>query len=145
MYLASDVGTLIDQLKYFTTLVVIIIGIVALIIAFLVFSWNKQLEKMVVARTAQLKNANDSLACAVETQVISNLLDNAIKFAKEIATTTTSGNVAVSVLSEPEKFGDDNDNDNKKEVVISVKDTDTGTGIDPEIFPKLFSKFATKS
>ncbi len=48
-------------------------------------------------------------------------------------------------LSEPEKFGDDNDNDNKKEVVISVKDTDTGTGIDPEIFPKLFSKFATKS
>ncbi len=97
MYLASDVGTLIDQLKYFTTLVVIIIGIVALIIAFLVFSWNKQLEKMVVARTAQLKNANDSLACAVETQVISNLLDNAIKFAKEIATTTTSGNVAVSV------------------------------------------------
>ena len=145
MYLASDVGTLIDQLKYFTTLVVIIIGIVALIIAFLVFSWNKQLEKMVVARTAQLKNANDSLACAVETQVISNLLDNAIKFAKEIATTTTSGNVAVSVLSEPEKFGDDNDNDNKKEVVISVKDTDTGTGINPEIFPKLFSKFATKS
>ena len=145
MYLASDVGTLIDQLKYFTTLVVIIIGIVALIIAFLVFSWNKQLEKTVVARTAQLKNANDSLACAVETQVISNLLDNAIKFAKEIATTTTSGNVAVSVLSEPEKFGDDNDNDNKKEVVISVKDTDTGTGIDPEIFPKLFSKFATKS
>lgn len=73
------------------------------------------------------------------------MLDNAIKFAKEIATTTTSGNVAVSVLSEPEKFGDDNDNDNKKEVVISVKDTDTGTGIDPEIFPKLFSKFATKS
>jgi C4-dicarboxylate-specific signal transduction histidine kinase len=145
MYLASDVGTLIDQLKYFTTLVVIIIGIVALIIAFLVFSWNKQLEKTVVARTAQLKNANDSLACAVETQVISNLLDNAIKFAKEIATMTTSGNVAVSVLSEPEKFGDDNDNDNKKEVVISVKDTDTGTGIDPEIFPKLFSKFATKS
>ncbi len=269
--LASDVGTLIDQLKYFTTLVVIIIGIVALVIAFLVFSWNKQLEKTVVARTAQLKNANDSLASAVEqlkvhdkmqkefiniashemktptqailgystlihrhpekqtemlqgisrnatrlqkmtneilgvtriesqslrlrkeyfnllevissvvndyksqlekantnvelvfernrisddkpifvqadksriTQVISNLLDNAIKFAKEIATTTTSGNVAVSVLSEPEKFGDDNDNDNKKEVVISVKDT--GTGIDPEIFPKLFSKFATKS
>jgi two-component system sensor histidine kinase VicK len=76
-------------------------------------------------------------------QVISNLLSNAIKFAKETATTTASGYVAVSVLSESEKFGNDNVNDNKNEVVISVKDT--GNGIDPEIFPKLFSKFATKS
>jgi hypothetical protein len=64
--LASDVSALIDQLKHFTTLVVIIIGIVALIIAFLVFSWNKQLEKTVVVRIARLNDANDSLASAVE-------------------------------------------------------------------------------
>ena len=31
----------------------------------------------------------------------------------------------------------------KKEVIVSIKDT--GTGIDPEIYPKLFTKFATKS
>jgi signal transduction histidine kinase len=32
------------------------------------------------------------------------------------------------------------DNDN---IIVSIKDT--GTGIDPEIMPRLFSKFATKS
>ena len=31
----------------------------------------------------------------------------------------------------------------KVQVIVSVKDT--GTGIDPQIIPKLFSKFATKS
>ena len=39
------------------------------------------------------------------------------------------------------------DRDNKEElhgnVIVSVKDN--GTGIDPEILPKLFSKFVTKS
>ena len=32
---------------------------------------------------------------------------------------------------------------NKEEVVVSIKDT--VTGIDPEILPRLFTKFATKS
>jgi signal transduction histidine kinase len=32
---------------------------------------------------------------------------------------------------------------NKEEVVVSIKDT--GTGIDPEILPRLFSKFVSKS
>jgi signal transduction histidine kinase len=36
-----------------------------------------------------------------------------------------------------------NDNNNKGEVIVSVKDT--GIGIDPEVFPKLFSKFAITS
>ncbi|MGH9997773.1 MAG: sensor histidine kinase, partial [Nitrososphaeraceae archaeon] len=57
-------------------------------------------------------------------QVISNLLDNAIKFTKE---------GTISIITE--------EKDSK--VVVSVKDT--GTGIDPEILPRLFSKFATKS
>ena len=35
------------------------------------------------------------------------------------------------------------DSNNKGEIVVSIKDT--GTGIDPEIMPRLFSKFATKS
>jgi signal transduction histidine kinase len=57
-------------------------------------------------------------------QVVSNLLNNAVKFTKE-------GTVYVSA-------------DNKDgQVVVSVKDT--GSGIDPEIMPRLFTKFTSKS
>jgi signal transduction histidine kinase len=59
-------------------------------------------------------------------QVISNLLSNAIKF-----TTKDKGTIHVTA----EKKG--------SEVVVSVKDT--GQGIEPEIIPRLFTKFATKS
>jgi signal transduction histidine kinase len=59
-------------------------------------------------------------------QVISNLLSNAIKFTKE-------GGGSISVHTEKE--------DNH--ILVSVKDT--GSGIDSEILPRLFSKFATKS
>ncbi|HYX56215.1 MAG TPA: HAMP domain-containing sensor histidine kinase [Nitrososphaeraceae archaeon] len=58
------------------------------------------------------------------TQVISNLLDNAIKFTKK---------GTIFITSEKK--------DNH--VIVSVKDS--GNGIHPEIFPRLFSKFATKS
>ena len=57
-------------------------------------------------------------------QVISNLLSNAVKFTKQ-------GMVYISA--------DDADD----QVVISVKDT--GPGIDPEIMPRLFTKFTSKS
>jgi two-component system, OmpR family, sensor histidine kinase VicK len=80
-------------------------------------------------------------------QVISNLLSNAIRFAKE-------GDVNISLKRTGEIMGsddgkhnnannDNNDNNNKGEVIVSVKDT--GIGIDPEVFPKLFSKFAITS
>ncbi len=59
-------------------------------------------------------------------QVFSNLISNAIKFTKKgtitIATKIDEGN---------------------NQTIISVKDT--GQGIDPEILPRLFSKFAAKS
>jgi len=64
------------------------------------------------------------------TQVIHNLLDNSLKF-------TYSGTIAITAEMKKE---DGNVND---EVVVWVKDT--GTGIDSQIFPRLFSKFATKS
>jgi signal transduction histidine kinase len=64
--LATDVSALIDQQRYFTMLIIAIIGAVAIIIAFLVFSWNKRLETVVYTRTAELKTANDSLAAANE-------------------------------------------------------------------------------
>ena len=57
-------------------------------------------------------------------QVIANLLDNSIKF-------TSSGQILVTT----ERVG--------KEAVVTVQDD--GTGIDLDIFPLLFSKFATKS
>jgi len=246
--LASDVSALIDQQRYFTILIIAIIGAVAVVIAFLVFSWNKRLETVVSTRTAELKTANDSLAGANErlkihdkmqqefiniashemktptqailgyskliqrhpekregmidaiarnaarlqrltndildvtrietqslklnkerinlneiisdiiedyrneieksnkdikllnepqdqiieveadknrlTQVISNLLNNAIKFTKE-------GTIRVTEEVKDSK------------ALVSIKDT--GQGIDPEIFPRLYSKFAAKS
>jgi signal transduction histidine kinase len=62
-------------------------------------------------------------------QVISNLLDNAIKF-------TQKGTIVIS-----SERKDNNNNDNN--VIVSIKDT--GIGIDQEIMPRLFSKFASKS
>jgi signal transduction histidine kinase len=66
-------------------------------------------------------------------QVISNLLNNAIKFTQE-------GSIHVTT----EKKTDNNSkNGDYNFVIISV--IDTGTGIDPKILPKVFSKFTTKS
>jgi signal transduction histidine kinase len=58
------------------------------------------------------------------TQVIDNLLSNAIKF-------TNEGTVSVLVES------------NNSEAIVSVKDN--GQGIDPDILPRLFTKFASRS
>jgi signal transduction histidine kinase len=69
------------------------------------------------------------------TQVISNLIDNAIKFAPN-----QNGKLDIVVAR--------SDSDNREEepngnVIVSVKDN--GTGIDPEVMPRLFLKFVTKS
>jgi signal transduction histidine kinase len=63
------------------------------------------------------------------TQVISNLLGNAIKFTKE-----TGDTVTVSV---------DGTKDDIREILLAI--ADTGAGIDAEIMPRLFTKFTTKS
>jgi signal transduction histidine kinase len=65
-------------------------------------------------------------------QVVSNLLDNAIKFTK------VEGNITIMIKKEGEA-----QNNNNQWVIVSIKDT--GTGIDSEIMPRLFTKFATKS
>ena len=59
-------------------------------------------------------------------QVISNLLNNAIKFSK-------TGTVLVNLEKKV----------NSKEVIVCINDD--GPGIDPTILTKLFEKFATKS
>jgi signal transduction histidine kinase len=75
------------------------------------------------------------------TQVISNLLSNAVKFTKK-------GTIRVTTQIKEEEQDDQNDDrsvggSSDKVVVISIKDT--GSGISPEMFPRLFSKFATES
>jgi len=81
------------------------------------------------------------------TQVISNLLSNAVKFTKKGTIRVTT---QIKEEEEEEEEQDDQndyrDSDNyggNKVVVISIKDT--GSGISPEIFPRLFSKFASNS
>jgi signal transduction histidine kinase len=59
------------------------------------------------------------------TQVIDNLVSNALKFTKE-------GTISLSV-----------DCNDKRQAVVSIKDS--GQGIDPSILPKLYTKFVTKS
>ena len=59
-------------------------------------------------------------------QVVSNLLSNAIKF-------TTNNKGTIYVMAEKKD----------SEIIVSLKDT--GQGIDLEILPKLFTRFATKS
>jgi signal transduction histidine kinase len=92
-------------------------------------------------------------------QVITNLLSNALKFTQE-------GTISITVEKKQEAVADkdkekDNENNNhngtsnasggavvvgsgsQEQIIVRIKDT--GKGIDSEIFPRLFTKFATKS
>src|SRR5215469_1886467 len=270
--LATDVSVLISLYRYFTIFIVAIIGAVAIIIAFLVFSWNRRLNSIVNTKTAQLAESNKELTFAIEQlkvhdkmqeefiniaahelrtpaqsilgyaelaktdpdyidretqsfidiiyrnafriqkltrdildvtrieshtltlnktkfslkevilnaiedaklklapedhtkvklefknkaaeeddshgnilvqadrerimQVISNLLNNALKF-------TSEGLVSVAVARNREHGKKQQQEKKKEEVVVSIEDA--GSGIDPEIFPRLFTKFSSKS
>jgi signal transduction histidine kinase len=85
----------------------------------------------------ELYNGNNNNKIILEadknrlSQVIFNLLNNAIKFTDE---------GSITIIVERKKI---NNNNNSNKVIVSIKDT--GTGIDSEILPKLFTKFATKS
>jgi signal transduction histidine kinase len=70
-------------------------------------------------------------------QVVSNLLDNAVKFTK------AEGNIITIMIKKEGEEGQGQNNNNQQHVIVSIKDT--GTGIDSEILPRLFTKFATKS
>ncbi len=63
-------------------------------------------------------------------EVLANLLSNAMKF-------TQKGTILISTDIRS------NTNNNRDEVIIRI--SDTGVGIHPEILPRLFTKFATRS
>jgi signal transduction histidine kinase len=90
--------------------------------------FNKEEEK----RLKMLYEPKDILLKADRvrvSQVVSNLLSNAIKFAP-VGTISI-----VSTLNTDDK--------NNNQAIINIKDN--GQGIAPDMLPKLFSKFATKS
>jgi signal transduction histidine kinase len=100
----------------------------------------KEYEQKIIQNKTNIKlfyqsHENDDIIIEADrnrlSQVIYNLLNNAIKF-------TNEGSITVIV----ERKKEDNSN-NYNEIHISIKDT--GTGIHLEIFPKLFTKFATTS
>jgi signal transduction histidine kinase len=68
------------------------------------------------------------------TQVICNLLNNAVKFSGE---TKSGEDRAITISSNRLK------QEQRDYVTISIRDR--GTGIDPEIFPQLFSRFTSRS
>ena len=65
-------------------------------------------------------------------QLVANLLSNALKFIKRY-----DGLVSISIEKQEDIAG------GQEVALVSIKDN--GTGIDPDIFPRLFEKFASKS
>jgi signal transduction histidine kinase len=73
------------------------------------------------------------------TQVMTNLIGNAIKFSNE-------GDTVIVSVSEEDSIQDFKRRENgTRDRVLLVRVEDTGKGIDPEIMPRLFKKFASKS
>ena len=88
---------------------------------------NNENTKLTIIQKG-IKNINASIDRVRITQVFCNILDNAVSFSHE---------GKIHVISKVEK------QNGQHFLIISVKDT--GPGIDPEILPKLFTKFASKS
>ncbi|MFL6424447.1 MAG: ATP-binding protein [Nitrososphaeraceae archaeon] len=118
------------------------------------FNLNEVILSMVEDYRRQIANRNSNVKVMYEpaysgsitlveadrlrlAQVIANLLDNAIKFTEE-------GTVSITTsIRRKDIDKDSGEGEGGAEVVIAVKDT--GTGIDPQLMPRLFTKFATKS
>ncbi|HEV2877732.1 MAG TPA: ATP-binding protein [Nitrososphaeraceae archaeon] len=101
---------------------------------------NEKIREIIDDVRSQVQNLNDLQIIFLEAkrpvhlqadktrlyQVIANLLTNAINFTN-VGTITVSADV----------------NDNNNELIVTVKDS--GEGINSDIIPRLFTKFATKS
>lgn len=93
-------------------------------------------KKSALQLSYTIQNRNSELIVEADrdriSQVVSNLINNAIKF-------TSKKGGTISVAAE-KRNGSKNDN---QEVVVNI--VDTGEGIHHEIIPRLFTKFASKS
>jgi signal transduction histidine kinase len=93
-------------------------------------------KKSALQLSYTIQNSNSELIVEADrdriSQVVSNLINNAIKF-------TSKKGGTISVAAE-KRNGSKNDN---QEVVVNI--VDTGEGIHHEIIPRLFTKFASKS
>ena len=112
------------------------------------FDLGENIDSAVKDITSQIKDKYDVKISFVEPeypffvegdrtriyQVISNLISNSVKF-------TQRGDVTIT--AEIIKNNNDSNDDNGSLVIVRI--IDSGTGIDPEIKPRLFSKFSTTS
>ena len=98
---------------------------------------NKQRE--IIKFILDSEQGKDDLTIAVVAdkhriiQVVSNLLNNAVKFTKQ----------GVITISTAKKKKDNNNSIEEDEVIVSIRDT--GIGIHPQVLPKLFTKFVSTS
>jgi signal transduction histidine kinase len=87
-------------------------------------------------------------------EVMTNLITNAIKFSGDKPITITVKKIQKNAIDHKHQLGEnkkvhkDDTTQNKDEnilmmAVVSIRDR--GTGIDSDIFPRLFTKFTTKS
>jgi two-component system, OmpR family, sensor histidine kinase VicK len=99
------------------------------------------------------KSSNDDLLLIEAdrgriSQCISNLLSNAIKFSAKEDSDGHGGVVSITIRKEGKNNADNQGMRKERigegqEVIVSI--SDNGEGIHPEILPRLFTKFATKS
>jgi signal transduction histidine kinase len=92
---------------------------------------NKEVKQQMIKIVYDFKPKDDIIVEADRvriSQVIRNLIDNALKF------TSIYKNQTIFVIVELQK-------DKEDQVIVSVKDT--GEGISKEVLPKLFTKFTT--
>ncbi|HZD35509.1 MAG TPA: sensor histidine kinase [Nitrososphaeraceae archaeon] len=93
---------------------------------------NRQVKESVVAIQFMDGRKNNGTDCYLDAdrsrliQVLTNLINNSIKFTKE-------GTISVTIEKD----------DINNHIIVRIKDT--GKGIDAEILPRLFTKFVTKS
>ncbi len=88
----------------------------------------------IIEKTGKNQNVDSIIVTADKeriSQVLYNILDNAIKFTK-----TTKGDIISITVKLTDEL-------NNKVVIVSVKDT--GKGIDKDVIPNLFTKFISKS
>ena len=82
--LASNVGSLVNQQKNFSILIMTIIAVVAFAVAFFVLSWNKRLKIIINSRTEELRRSNDSLTDSnKQLAIVNEELKNHDKLQKE--------------------------------------------------------------